>query len=387
MPLTFQQCRSCGGKTPVDTSAAEPEEYCIHCGGRWNEIPDEWQSKPKRISEERIAELKASGYQPQNRSLMDCPRCKAMTPVEDGRPLHKQRCMECGSRLGSRPGKVRKRKKSKSFVDGMQIRRSRERVWMPMLGAMLIVVMAVIFGIWMNSRPKPDSAEQEPPAPPPPRFDVKELTAKFMAAKTPEELLPLLRKPVVFEKAVREWCAARPGALPMEGELLSITAPRTALGTRLVNADILFKRVPRAKVLTVETPEGWRVEWPAFTGIADLSVEDFLKKRPDVPVTVLVNARRSDYYNNAYSDEEKWMALRVSDRLDEKPFYVYAKRGDEGLIKSLEVLPPGDAPARGQATFYASRRMALRLHFVHPPGEGAPQAQLALVVGDGWYIP
>jgi hypothetical protein len=74
MSLTFQQCRSCGGKTPVDTSALEPEEYCIHCGGRWNELPDEWESKPVRISEERIAELKASGYQPQNRSVMETGR-------------------------------------------------------------------------------------------------------------------------------------------------------------------------------------------------------------------------------------------------------------------------------------------------------------------------
>jgi hypothetical protein len=318
---------------------------------------------------------------------MDCPRCKAMTPVVDGRPLHKQRCIECGVLLAGRPGKVRKRKMSKSIVDGIHVRRSRERVWMPMLGAMLIVVMAVIFGLWMNSRPSPESADPEPPAPPPPRFDVKELTAKFMAAKTPEELLPLIRKPLFFEKALREWCAAKPGILPLEGELLSITAPRTALSTRLVNADILFKKLPRAKVLTVETPEGWRVEWPTFTGIADMGVDEFLRKRPDAPTTVLVNARRSDYYNNAYSDDKKWMALRVSDRLDTQHFYVYAAREDPGLMKSLEVLPPGDGPAPGQATFFASRRMALNIHFTKPAGEGEPQAQLALVVGDGWYIP
>src|SRR5436190_20851545 len=134
MALTNHQCGSCGGDTSLDDSVPAAEQKCAHCGKPFGDenSRDEWESKPVRISEERIAELRASGYQPEERSVMNCPRCKAMTPVLEGQPLHKQRCIECGIVLGEKPGKVRRRKKSRKLADGMMIRRGRERVWMPM---------------------------------------------------------------------------------------------------------------------------------------------------------------------------------------------------------------------------------------------------------------
>jgi hypothetical protein len=310
-----------------------------------------------------------------------------MTPIATGRSLFKQRCIECGRLIEEEPGKSRRRKRSRFTPDGVLSGRSRERVWMPMLGAMLIVVMAVVFWMWTKSRPEPGHAEREAPPPPLPRMEVKELAEKFIAARTPEELLPLVRNPAAHEAPLRAWCAARPEGLPLGGEILGYTKPRFAVNAQVMNVTILFKDIPRLNVLTVETPEGWRVEWPAFTGIADTGVEDFLKNRPDTPATVLLNVRRSDYYNHAYSDAAQWQALRVSDRLDEHPFYAYASRGNAAVMKALEVLPAGDAPERGTATFKASRRMALRLHFGHPATEGAPQTEVTAVVGDGWYVP
>jgi hypothetical protein len=256
-----------------------------------------------------------------------------------------------------------------------------------MLGAGLIAAMAGIFWVWMKTRPAPDSAELQPAPALPPRAKVRDLAAKFMEARNPEDLLRLIRKPAAFEKSVREWYIAKPGALPLNGNLLAITPPREALGTRLMNATVLLKGVTRMNLLAVETPDGWKIEWPAFTGTGEMSAEEFLSTKPEVPKTVFLHVRRSDYYNNAYADSSVWQALHVSDRQEERPFFAYAARKDAALMNALGVLPLEEAPARGQATVEASRRMALRLHFVHPAGEGAPQVEVASVEGDGWYVP
>ncbi len=353
------------------------------------ELPPAEQNPAARagLSEERIAELRASGYVPRGMTFLTCPHCEGVTAVAADLPRHKQRCTHCGRLAEEEPVKKKRRlRKHRLAPDGVSARRSRERVWMPMAGTALCAVMVVLFALWMKTRGKPPEAELEP-VPPTPREAITALAKKFTAARTPEELLPLIRNSGTFEKAVRDWCPAHPGALPLGGPVMNITIPRPALGTRLANATIAFKTLPRLSVLTVETPEGWRVEWPAFSGIGDLGVEEFLGQPPSTPKLLMVHVRRADYYNNAYADPAAWQALWITDRTEEHSFYAYASRGNPTLMEALKVLPPGDSPAPGAQTLRATRRLALRLYFATPAAAGAGQAEVDAAEGDGWYVP
>lgn len=382
MALTYEQCRSCGGRTQINPRVAPEKRRCLLCGDPCSdadamdamEIPSAEAEEPEETH--RPVELVAA----------NCPHCTATIALDPDKPLTRQRCHACGMLLQEPKKKSRMRKRSRVTDDGLLIKRSRERVWMPIAGIMLALVFAAIFAIWMLQRPKTLAAPPEESLSPDERVIIKELVARFSAARSPEELLPLIREPDKFEKPLRAWCAANPGALPLGGEILSIGAGREAFGVTLRQAAVVWRELPKGLLLVAGTPAGWHVDWRAFEGTGDLSMADFVAQKPSAPALVLAVVRRSDFYNAAYSDSKVWESLHVCDRMGDHSFYAYVPRSDTALLKSLEILPPGGR--RGDLKpDKASRRLALRLVFRNPESAAVRQAEVTAVEGDGWYLP
>ncbi len=325
-------------------------------------------------------------HQPVELVAANCPHCEADIALDPDKPLSRQRCHACGMLLEESKNKSRLRKRSRVTTDGLLINRSRERVWMPIAGIMLALVFAAIFAIWMLHRPETQVAPPEEYLPPDDRVSIRELVARFAAARSPEELLPLIRDPDKFEKPLRAWCAAQPGALPLGGELLNIGPGREAFGVTLRQAAVIWRELPKGLLLVAGTPAGWRVDWRAFEGTGDLSLADFVSQKPAAPALVLAVVRRTDYYNAAYSDSNVWASLHVCDRMGDHAFYAYVPRSDAALMKSLEILPPGGR--KGDLDpFRISRRLTLRVVFRNPESAKSLQAEVTGVEGDGWYLP
>lgn len=391
MAIVFHQCRSCGGKTQINTGVSPAEQRCPLCGKECGEEDIIDTAEGDLTAEEKPVAKEKRLHQPRELAAVNCPRCKTLTTVAVAKPVEKQRCHNCGRLLekAEAPRKSRMRKRSKVTTDGLLIEQTKERVWLPMAGFGLCIALIAIFVVWMMEHPKADVAPPAVPEPPSARDEIRKLAGLWMNAKTPEELLALIRAPEQFGPPLREWCASHPGALPLGGAILGITNPRPVLGVQVAEAAIRFNTVPGMNLMAVETPAGWKVEWRGFSGIADLSVEEFVEKKPASPTLVMVVAQRSDYYNGSYTDSNAWFCLRLNDRSDAHPFYAYVPRAKADLMTVMNALPPAPRPAaKGKADLVkASRLMALRLHFNDSESASHGQAEVTSIAGESWYVP
>jgi hypothetical protein len=256
-----------------------------------------------------------------------------------------------------------------------------------MLGTGLVVVCLVIFGLWMAARQRPQAAAPAAPAPADARLAVRELTARFAAATSPEGFLPLIREPDKFEKPMRAWLDAHAGILPFGGEVLDIRYPRRAAGANIVDVSVTFTSLPATRLLAVETPDGYRVDWRAFTGIAELGIADFVAQKPAAPVLVMVMVTPSDYFNNSYARRENWLSLRATDRRGQNAFFAYVARSDASLMQAMAALQPKNSRTTGTRPGGDARPMALRVFFKSPESAAALQAEVSAAEGEGWYIP
>jgi hypothetical protein len=387
MALIFHSCRSCGGKIQIDLLVPAADRRCMLCGQPCSsdgemELPEE---EPSERSREGDHVASTGVRHPVELVETNCPKCRALIAINPLIPEKKQRCHACGMLFKEAPKKARMRKESQMTPDGLLKGRNRERVWMPALGTMLAVVLVAIFGLWMKSRKEPKTAEQGGDVPADARMQIRELIAGFTAAKTPEELLSFIRNPEAFREPVQTWSGQHPGSLPIGGQLTNISYLHNVLGARVASVIVVFPSRPEMRFLAAETPSGFRVDWRTFSGIADMSVKEFLEKRPQKPVLLMTIVRRSDYYNNAYSDKKAWMCLQLADADGENTFYAYVPR-DHSLKNSFADLPKEGLIA-GANPALVSRRMALRLYFTKEGAQSGLQTEVESVVGEGWFVP
>lgn len=273
------------------------------------------------------------------------------------------------------------------FTDeGLLTKRSRERVWMPMAGIALAVVLAAIFGMWMLWRPDTKSAAVPPVEPPGSLEEIKTLVARFMAARTPEDLMLLIREPEKFSAPVRDWCASRPGGLPPGGTLLRVVTKRVG-DTRLAEAAVRFDQAPDRNLLCVETPAGWRIDWRAFTGVGDMSFPEFVAQKPSTPTVLMTVARVSDYYNGPYANRAIWQCLHIADDTGGHTFYGYIPRRNVALMERISRLEPARSPQAAELN-RVSRSLALRVHVAPNAAAADPlQVEVDAVEGEGWFVP
>jgi hypothetical protein len=388
MALTFHHCRSCGGKIQIDPAVPSAERRCMLCGkaccGEDAIDAEEENSIPSPVE----AESADRGHR--RMTAVTCPRCRALTLCAADEPPEKRHCQSCGRPFEKeKKSKGRLRKPAELTPDGVLVRRSQERVWVPIAGAALCFVFVAIFAVWMAwGRPARHSKAAVVSPPAEARDEIRRLAGHWMSATTPEDLLALVRQPETFTGAVQAWCAAHPNALPLGGSVLGVSAPRKVLNTRVAEVPIHFDTIPGMSMIAVETPAGWKVEWRAFSGIGDLSVEEFLRVKPAVPALILAVVLRSDYYNGPYADTAAWLCLRLNDLSGTHPFYAYVPRGKAHLMEAMAGLPPAPAASAGKAELAkSSRLMALRLHFNDAAATANGQAEVTSIAGESWYVP
>lgn len=270
--------------------------------------------------------------------------------------------------------------------EGLLKQRTVERVWMPMTGVALSVVLAAIFGLWMWWRPDSKSAAL-PAAEPPGRLEaIKSLVGRFMAARTPEEVLLLIREPEKLETPVRDWSAAHPAGLPPGGTLLRIVTKQVG-NTHIAEAAVRSEPAPDRNLLCVETPAGWRLDWRAFTGLGDMSLQDFIAKKPSAPTLLMTVARLSDYYNGTYPNPAVWQCLQISDDTGGHTLYAYVPRRNGTLLEKLSRLEPARSREPREQN-RVSRSLALRVHVAPQAASTAPlQVEVDAVEGEGWFVP
>lgn len=251
-----------------------------------------------------------------------------------------------------------------------------------MAGAALVVALAGTWLMWMYFRPETKKASPAATAPPAEAEVIGNLVARFAAAQSAEDVLPLIREPAKHEASVRQWFTAHPGPLAAGGAFTNILSRRTALNTNLCQVAVAGREGP---LLLAETENGWRVEWRAFAAEGDMTVEEFLTKHPAEPVLVLAVVQRSTYYNEPYASNNVWLSLYLTGKKGGEGFHAYAPRSNPALMAKLAPLPESARDGRNMPQ--TSRRMAFRLRFSSPEAINLSQAEVVSVEGDGWFIP
>jgi hypothetical protein len=200
-------------------------------------------------------------------------------------------------------------------------------------------------------------------------------------------VLPLVREREKFEPAARRWAAAHPAAFPHPGALTKVVVARSG-DTRVAEAFLNVEQRPPVRLLWVETPAGWQLDWRAFSGEGDLSFTEFAVQRPSRPVLLLTAATLSDYYNGPFADAAAWQCLRLTSAAPGSDIiYAYADRRNAALMEKLSALkqPSSRRPAD---VLRVAIPLALQVHVPEntPDGE-LPQAVVDSVEGEGWYVP
>ncbi len=381
MALTFVNCRSCGGRTQISPRVPAEKQVCMLCGESCGGGVEDFEIP----SAAPLAE-KPAAHVPAELAAGTCPHCFADVVVDPARHLKAQRCHACGQKLVKRRRKNQEKKADAPGAEAFLFQRAKERVWLPIAGIALAVVMASIWAIWMLSRPETKNAEAPEVIPPSEDEAMSAVVEGFSAARTAEEMLPFIREPEKFAPAVRAWCAAHPERLPVGGSFIKMVSTREAPGHVISQVSVQLPRdAPVSLWMLVKSHDTWRVEWRAFTGIADIAVEEFAAKKPDAPALVLSLVQRSDYYNGTYASRDDWQSLRVTDRMGGVSFHAYVPRREAALLEKLKVLPPSRRD--GVDLPNTARRLALRMRFASPEAAALGLAEVSAIEGDGWFIP
>ncbi len=381
MSAVFHTCQSCGGRTQINPRLPAEQQNCMLCG------------KPCAVGEDYFAipsaeRMAGNAHVPEELQPGTCPHCFADVVVNPARPLKSQRCHKCGQKLVKRRKIDQERKADAPEAEAELFRRSKERVWLPIAGITLAVVLGSIWVIWMMVRPETKSAEAAEILEESEEQGLVRTVQEFSRARTPGEMLPFIRDPDRFADAVTAWCSTYALRLPLQAEFRRIETARDAYGWQLRQVSVSLPDGSVEVWLMVKKDARWLVEWRAFARLGEITLDELLRLQPAEPRLVLSMVQLSDYYNGAYADEKKWQCLHITDRLGGAGLHAYVPRDHPAMMEKIQHLPPSRRDGRNLAA--TARRLALRLRLV-PAAEGAPaavrQAEVTAIEGDGWFIP
>jgi hypothetical protein len=367
--------------------------------------------------------------------IIDCPRCDEETHVDMSQNLTSQRCEKCGLFLygadtGIKPEPEKRRKRKKRWrsltsttasetkqenvdtTDAFQ-RRGWQVWYLPMVGIGLLLVVGLIWWLVQRARKErgldkdpemvlqtslqkspaitpamaPASGEATSQAPDAAwAKQAHEISSKFLKATTAAELLTLVRNVASVEPSIQAY-AAKPDALPISpaGSMDILYAPEEN-GRAGTLAMLFFQnKQDRLQGLVLsETPEGLKVDWPSFSGEGDLTVEEFLAKKPTEPTLLRVAARLDDYYNFKYQDRDLYACVRLSDYPETKVFYGYISKATP-LEQRIAHLPTQN---HSISEDLQTKPQPLTIRARFPLGSESPnQVEILEIIGNGWYVP
>ncbi|MBC8127980.1 MAG: hypothetical protein H8M99_12635 [Gloeobacteraceae cyanobacterium ES-bin-144] len=273
-------------------------------------------------------------------------------------------------------------KKSKS-------KEKRQMLWMLLGGgALFITILVGILIALMNGGKR---TQQQPLAAPPVSIPIppevpapatttlseseflskaEPLARKFLEATHIEDMLSVIHTPDTTEPKIRKWYP--------DGK---ITAP--GIATFNSQSDVLHQGAYSAVFIQTrdfeEKPIAFfrsadgelKIDWESFVGWSIVPWDEFIATQPTTPNVFRVILRPVEYYNFAFSDEQKWQSYQLESPDGKHSLYGYAERGS--ILESRLRLGPD----------IVSKPLMLSLKF--PQISNSPkQVIIANFISEGW---
>ena len=197
------------------------------------------------------------------------------------------------------------------------------------------------------------------------------LAGKFLAARSIDELRPLVREP---ERAAPRMRAHYGGDAVMPAGLSQFNTRANVLREgSFFNLAVRTRDFEERDMAFVDTPEGLRIDWEGWVGWSAMPWEDFLAEKPTKPTLFRVSLRPVEYYNFGFADDSRWRSYRLDSPDGEHSLFGYVERGS-----------PTDSRIQVAPEIKVSP-YSLYLHF---PAEGASRNQVLIerLAAESWFI-
>lgn len=329
-------------------------------------------------------------------STFQCPQCGKTSPLKIINASGRRQCLRCGlesHETGGKPSSPRRfrsiARSSRHLVQGKKAERS-DGIVKALAIAFSFAGLCLLLKLGLNS--SLTSAQASPVAKPATspgfqmawREQVRALAIRYLAAPDVDSLLPMTRRSEQQADKMRKYHGTA-HSLPLGGHLTdTFVTSETESGDTLAMLVFEDDTGHQHPLVVARTPEGLKIDWPSLSGVGDMTLEEFCEKRPEIPTLLHVSAWRVNYYSFAYSDEQNFLCLRLSDAEDAHAIYGYLPRSQaEDMQKATGLLMlPRDSASSG----ILPQGITVLARF--PKGNSSDnQIEITKIVCLGWYLP
>ncbi len=152
------------------------------------------------------------------------------------------------------------------------------------------------------------------------------MVRKFLSAKSIDEILPLVRNPQIV--------ASRMKSFYPDGKIKPFDiSSYNILGTADSRDDFVAiwvqdRNYEEQSVALIATAEGYKIDWESWVGWSEMSADEFMAKKPEVPHIFRVTLSAVKYYNFDFQDDSKWTSYRIEfPNKNEFSIYCYVEKG------------------------------------------------------------
>ncbi len=218
-------------------------------------------------------------------------------------------------------------------------------------------------------------------APVPEEAELLKLAEDFLAARSGEDLEPLVRPTDRDAAAMAGELAA---ILKAEGKIISVRymGPLDSQTVQVEAVVVTFQgKRNRLALLVPDDEDRWRVDFDAFARRVSPPLPELLSGK-EITGTVRVFGSPDSYYNGPYKDDKRWACFGMASPDHETLLFGYIPRDSvqyQALMNSLT--EPGiENPGRTSKPY--SKRLTLEVR--HDPAAEPRQFEITRVLSDEW---
>lgn len=147
---------------------------------------------------------------------------------------------------------------------------------------------------------------------------------KFLRASTVAEKQRHVRSPDRVLPLMINWYSSHPHN-PLEVAQFEMMATATLNGKPFWVALVLIKDGPRQTLMLEDTPDGFKIDWEAYSAYNPTTLKQLIKQRPPISHHLRVYATAVDYYPEEFSEKE-FLSLKLECRNQPEVVYGYVSR-------------------------------------------------------------
>ena len=169
------------------------------------------------------------------------------------------------------------------------------------------------------------------------RFDstqIRNAIKSFVSAKTVEEKLKFSRASEGIEQKMQHYYGG--GDPEVEG-FRSIDQTKVVYRGDFISTFVRLKDFLDYPVVVERLGEDdYRVDWESWVGYCEKKVVEMKALKPTKPILIRAVATNENYYNYSFSDDEKWISLKLAFHDEDHTLWAYAER-DSKIGQALKV--------------------------------------------------